>query len=380
MTMSLKTLAARIEYDGGNQLDRIKKQKLRSLQSALKNDYNSRLIKTDKKLAWKALINEHQLQQEYDKKIISVEYDAGLSPGDTFEILDNGSHWMIYLPYETETAYLRAQIIRCSYQVMVEDRPYWVYFQGPLENDISWYLKQNISINELNYKGTIFIKDDPRTNNFFKRFTKFKIDGHVWEVQTVDRITVGGILEVEIREYFDDKYSDVPDVSPDGICTRSNPILGLEEVRQEMEVGYQIRDGFFNDKYRWDVVGNPRVEIKNVSESGNACTVKIHDGAIRGFNVVYGDAFCAHSLPVTINIDEPSIKGADCVYPYDVVQFSSAIDGVFSTSDEKLAKITDQDGNRCCVEILTGKSGKFTLFLKDNDGKLYSKDVSIKSL
>lgn len=44
--MSIKTLAARIQFYGGDQLCRINKQKLRSLQAALKNDYNSRLIKT----------------------------------------------------------------------------------------------------------------------------------------------------------------------------------------------------------------------------------------------------------------------------------------------------------------------------------------------
>jgi hypothetical protein len=44
--MSLKTLSARLQYDGGNALGRINKQKLRSLQAALKNDYQSRLIKT----------------------------------------------------------------------------------------------------------------------------------------------------------------------------------------------------------------------------------------------------------------------------------------------------------------------------------------------
>lgn len=46
--MSMKTLAARLEYNGGNKLGRINKQKLRSLQAALKDDYQSRMIKTPK--------------------------------------------------------------------------------------------------------------------------------------------------------------------------------------------------------------------------------------------------------------------------------------------------------------------------------------------
>lgn len=92
--MSLKTLSARLQYNGGNKLGRINLQKLRSLQAALRDDYQSRLIKTPKHAAWPCLINDDTsgLKPDYDKKIISVEYDAGLEPGDVFECLDDGTH------------------------------------------------------------------------------------------------------------------------------------------------------------------------------------------------------------------------------------------------------------------------------------------------
>ena len=57
--MSMKTLAARIQYLGGDQLSRINVQKRRSLHYALKNDYNSRMIKTPYHMAIHALINEN---------------------------------------------------------------------------------------------------------------------------------------------------------------------------------------------------------------------------------------------------------------------------------------------------------------------------------
>ena len=44
--MSLKTLSARLQYQGGDKLGRINKQKLNGLRAALKDDYNSRMIKT----------------------------------------------------------------------------------------------------------------------------------------------------------------------------------------------------------------------------------------------------------------------------------------------------------------------------------------------
>lgn len=49
--MSVKTLASRLEYWGGDSLGRIKQQKLNGLRAALKNDYNSRMIKTPLKAA-----------------------------------------------------------------------------------------------------------------------------------------------------------------------------------------------------------------------------------------------------------------------------------------------------------------------------------------
>lgn len=44
--MSLNTMAARMTYNGGNKLQRLNKQKLHSLELALENDYQSRLIET----------------------------------------------------------------------------------------------------------------------------------------------------------------------------------------------------------------------------------------------------------------------------------------------------------------------------------------------
>ena len=119
--MSMNTLMTRLQYNGGDSLGRINKQKLRSFHAALKNDYNSRLIKTPNKVAHHALINTNNLKPDYDKKIISVDFAAKLEAGDVFEILDDHTKWMVYLPILTETAYLRAEIIRCRYTLEIDD-------------------------------------------------------------------------------------------------------------------------------------------------------------------------------------------------------------------------------------------------------------------
>ena len=64
------------------------------------------------------------LKPDYDKKYLSVEFDSGLEAGDVFEVLDDGTHWMVYLPKLTETAYLRSEIIRCRYTLEIDGTSY----------------------------------------------------------------------------------------------------------------------------------------------------------------------------------------------------------------------------------------------------------------
>lgn len=125
------------------------------------------------------MINEDNLKPDYDRKILSIEHNAYLEPGDVFQCLDDGSYWMVYLPRLTETAYLRADIVRCRYTLTIEDTLYHIYFQGPTETDLRWFIKRGININELNLSGTIYIKLNEQTRNFFERFTHIKVDGHI---------------------------------------------------------------------------------------------------------------------------------------------------------------------------------------------------------
>ena len=46
-----------------------------------------------------------------------------IKAGETFELLDSGTHWMVYLPVITETAYLRSEIIRCDYDFETAKNP-----------------------------------------------------------------------------------------------------------------------------------------------------------------------------------------------------------------------------------------------------------------
>lgn len=376
--MSIKTLAARTQYLGGNQLDRINKQKLRSFQAALKNDYQTRYIKTNSHAAWPCLINKNSLKSDYDKEYISVEYAAGLEAGDTFECLDDGSHWMIYLPIITETAYLRSEIIRCRYTLNVDGEKYWVYFQGPTETDLRWFIKNQINVNELNLSGTIYIKNDEKTKKFFKRFTHLKLDGHVWEVQVTDAISVPGILELEIQEYYDNSIAELPEIKLDQE-TPLNVIKGQTVVKQDSIIGYMIDNAAYDPNIEWEVRDNPRVKIEEILDNGRICKVKIFAGAVKTFRIYYGEQF----LEVTIDWQKPIIQGPQEVYPYDThTYFIKKLpegEKVEFSIDNNNAQIINTEKDSCQVEIISSKKGKFTLLAKYADIET-SLPVTIKSL
>lgn len=375
--MSLKTLSARIDYLGGDQLSRINKQKLQSFRAALKNDYNSRLIKTDKHASVPCIIknNAYGLKADYDKKYISVEFSAGLEAGDVFQCLDDNSRWMIYLPILTETAYLRSEIIRCDHSLNINGKEYFVYFQGPVETDIRWFIKNGINANELNKSGTVYIKKDDNTLNFFHRFTKIKINGHMWEVQVTDPISVPGILELELQEYYDNKEADLPQVKP---SDKNQLIKGEKIVKQNTSIGYMVDDSIYNPSTSWTIAGNDRVKIEEVLNNGQICKVKVNEGAIGKFTLSYG----TNSMEITIDTSDSFINGPTEVFPYSTNRYSIVLpqgkEALFRT-DNPNAKVVAVGDNYCDIEIVSGKSGKFKVMVKI-DENIYELPVKIKSL
>lgn len=378
--MSIQTLGARLQWLGGDNMGRINQSKYMSFQAALKNDYNKRMIKFNTQ-SWPCLINSMSggLKADYDKKYISVDFKSGLKAGETFELLDNGTHWMVYLPVITETAYLRSEIIRCDYTLNVNGQEYWIFFRGPVETDLRWFIKNSININELNLSGRIYIKNDENTRDFFHRFTHIKLAGHTWEVQVTDSITVPGILELEIQEYYDNSIAELPSILKDE-TTPINVISGATMTKQDTIVGYAISNEAYDPKIHWEVKNNPRVKILEEYENGRMCKVKIYAGAVKTFDICYGDFF----QTVIVEWQKPLIQGPQEVYPYDIHTYwikklSEGEKATFSIDDESMAKIIDSNNDSCKVEIISGKKGKFVIHAAYGDIET-DLPVQIKSL
>ena len=380
--MSMKTMRDRLLWQGGyDTISRINRDKLRTLRLALKGDQHSRRLVTPEKECWYGLINDNKLTADYDRKILAIEKDAHLNPGDTIEVLDDGSHWLVYMPFLSETAYLRTEIIRCRYTIDIDGTQYWVYFQGPTATSSSWFIKDAVNIANMNLDGEIYLKNDEKTVDFFHRFKVIKLAGKQWEVQALDTISVPGIIEVNLKETFQDKVSEVADVLQ---ACEADPVMGLNLVEQDGEYGYEVRGSYLNQDRNWVVEGNDRVRIKSVSEDGRFCTVRVHNGAVDGFTVKYGTHDTWYVKKVQIKCCCTPIVGPTVVYPYDVVEYKlrdSEKHGTFYVDgvDTRHAKVIEQNGNSCKVEITASKTCEFLLRCQTSDDGYFEHKVSVRS-
>jgi len=89
-TMSGRELMLkRVNYEGYDVADgRNVSGKYKSFKSALKNSYQAEWITlnkgTDSEARWRCLINPSRLTEEFDKKVISIDFDSGIDEGTVF--------------------------------------------------------------------------------------------------------------------------------------------------------------------------------------------------------------------------------------------------------------------------------------------------------
>ncbi len=143
-----------------------------------------------------------------DKKSEGLQ-EIGLKSGDTFFWNSTNTHWIVYLQKLEEKAYFRAEIRKCKAELEINGKKYWVYLRGPVETKIPWNQKLGILWNSINYSEVMYITKDENTLDYFHRFTKVKIDNNMWEVQVVDPYFSEGIIEVCLKEEYNNSIEEM---------------------------------------------------------------------------------------------------------------------------------------------------------------------------
>ena len=304
----LENMRTRINYVGGkNQQGRMNCDKAATLRKALLYSYQAATAVLSDNREFRCLINPDKLKNDYDDKIISIPFEdiclnskrlgktninrqvVGMKAGDVFEWKENNSYWIVYLQRLEETAYFRAEIRRCRYEIDINGKKYKVYTRGPIEQTIDYYKVGSGVFNRMNYTLMLTITKDEYTDDFFHRFTKIKFLGKNYEVQAIDGISTEGIIDIYLKEYFsnsildeiqeEEKDTPIIDPLPEG----SPEILGDSEVYPYDVKEFTIKnltDG------QWAVNSN-KVIILNKSES--KITIKITTRRKEKFILSYND-------------------------------------------------------------------------------------------
>ena len=210
--------ATRARQAGGNlQQERMIKDKRRSLDHAVWHSYQAAevvRIDAENRKPVRALINPNKLKQDYDDKVLSLGYEYNFKCGDVFEWLGTNTYWIIYLQDLTELAYFRGDIRKCSYQIAWQDEDgihtTYAAVRGPVETKINFIQKNGDSIDTPNHSLEILMPKNEYTLNYFKRYSKFYLQGDevCWRVEARDSISMPGVLAITAVEYYANEDED----------------------------------------------------------------------------------------------------------------------------------------------------------------------------
>lgn len=191
------------------------KDKYNTFKKALSYSYQAvNVCKLGEEDVRKALINPDKNKQDYDDKILSIDYAFGYNPGDIFLWVGTNTYWLVYLRELTEDAYFRAEIRRCKYQIqwINEEKELvntWAYIRGPVETKVNFIQKNGISVDVPNWTLELYVPATEENIKKFKdRYATFMFDGKSWEVQVIDSVSMEGILQVIAMEYYTNETLD----------------------------------------------------------------------------------------------------------------------------------------------------------------------------
>lgn len=290
----------RLRARGGTvQQARMIKDKKEALKRAIKYSYQGAQVqavgKTEPAVA---LINPNTVKQDYDDKVVSIDFDYNYSVGTIFEWLNTGTKWLIYLQDLTELAYFKGDIRKCNYQIKwknIEGDECFTYIAltGPSEKKIDSAIKEGVSIDSPNYTLHFYMPNNEETAQRFERYSKFYLNGlpTCWRVEAVDNISMPGILEVYAQEYYANEYEDnieeglVGDLIVEPVMPEASAeeIVGEVFIKPKKSYTYEYIGAAAGD-WAWD----KKLPIKATIEA-NKITIKWDTTYSGQFILSFGD-------------------------------------------------------------------------------------------
>ena len=298
----LEQMKKRVGYLGYDVADgRNVTGKYKSFKEALKNSYQAEwrtLNKdTEQEAKWRCLINPSRLTENFDKKVISIDFDSGVQEGTVFWWDRTNKYWMIDLQQHTEEAYFRGIVTRADYEIDIDGDIYWAITKGPDETSDDWQTKHQISWNNLNYSLALRVAKNSKTVKYFSRHQVIKIkltypdaetgeiieETHNWKVVATDKYSSDYLIDVYLDEWNDNEMEDA-EIDP----TPPEP-----DITQPYIDGPRLVYGYDTDLLysivgitngTWTVNSN---KIKIVEMTDTSCILEILTGKPTSFKLKY---------------------------------------------------------------------------------------------
>ena len=246
-------------------------------------------------------MNPNKLKMDYDDKILSVPFDAGIKIGDIFEWVNTGTYWLVELQDLEELAYFKGEVRKCTYQISWQDEGIihstYAAIRGPVETKINFIQKHGVSIDSPNYSLYIRMPANEYTLKQFQRYSKFYLQDIItegrkicWRVEATDSISVPGLLEVTAVEYF---ANETEDDLEKGIVGGSI----VEKINSDSKDSFIKGENFIKPKitYEYEFVGNDigewSVDKKGIILDSNdkKVNLKWNSNYSGSFELKYGD-------------------------------------------------------------------------------------------
>ena len=291
----------RLNYEGYDVADgRNVTEKYKSFKAALRS-YQAEWITLNQgkenESRWRCLINPSRLTENFDKKVLSIDFESGVTEGTVFYWDRTKKYWIVNLQQHTEEAYFRGTITRCDYEIDVDGNNYWISLEGPNETSTVWNQKHGMIWNDLNYKMKATITKNSQTVNYFSRHQVIKLkltypdietgeiieEWHRWKVVATDKYSSNNVIEIYLDEWYDNEAEDnmrEPEIEvPDLMHPH---IEGPRQVHVfDTDVTFSIV-GISGGEF---VVNSNKVKITKMDKT--SCTIDILASKSTTFNLSY---------------------------------------------------------------------------------------------
>lgn len=256
------------------QIERMTRDKLRSLHRALLYSYQSAWIRKEGTEEYnRALINPDKIKFDYDEKIVSIDSKWGYKCGDVFEWKKTGTRWLILKQELTEIAYFRGNCRRCQALEVTdaetgEKEIVWAAIRGPVETKINTIQKAGIVADVPNLTLNVYVSLNDKTVKWFDRYQRFAFAGRYWRVTALDNISTPGILEFSAEEDYDCDHKDliieIVDPNPP-VEETENMIIGEIFVKPLGSYTYTVKNIIYDANWEVSLPSNNK-DVEDVLE------------------------------------------------------------------------------------------------------------------